>query len=366
MEYYIALGIMLILSWFTTRSETVYSLGVVTSRTKSFKHAFLLLLPLTFLIAFRWNVGVDSFYGNSYTLAYHAAAEGNNFRDFEPGFYLLMRLFSLANIPFFWFLFAQAFFFMLCVTYGINKGSVAPVISILVFFFVQVYFDAYSALRQAMAEALAIVAFAKLGSEAQTKKRDVICLLLFALATTFHMVSILYFAVFLLCRVHFDKKTYISIAVVLTLAYPIIQIVLKYVMQLVMGNRYNLNAFASSYTILAGVILVVCAINYDVITLMNPNAYFYMNVALVGFLLMMNSNALMLPYRVFDAIKVGYIFIVPYAFRSCRRPIDKLVYPILIISLLGLWFYNSFYMQDNVMANYQSVFPVWSTATTLP
>lgn len=366
MEYYIALGIMLVLSWFTTHSEIDYSLGVMTSHTKSFKHAFLLLLPLTFLIAFRWNVGVDSFYGNSYTIAYHAAAEGNNFRDFEPSFYLLMQLFSSTGIPFFWFLFVQAIFFMLCVTYGINKGSVAPVISILVFFFIQVYFDAYSALRQAMAEALAIVAFAKLGSEAQTRKRDIVCLLLFALATTFHMVSILYFAVFLICRVRFDKKTYISIAVVLTLAYPIIQIVLKYAMQLVMGDRYNLNAFASSYTILAGVILVVCAINYDVITEMNPCAYFYMNVALVSFLLMMNSNALMLPFRVFDAIKVGYIFVIPYAFKSCRKPIDKLVYSVVIIGLLGLWFFNSFYLQENVMAHYQSVFPVWDTATTLP
>lgn len=366
MEYYIALGMMLVLSWFTTQNKTDYALGVITSQTKSFRHAFLLLLPLTFLIAFRWNVGVDSFYGNSYTLAYHEAAKGINTRDFELGFYWLARIFASTGVPFFWFLFVQAIFFMFCVTYGINKGSVAPVISVLVFFFLQVYFDAYSALRQAIAEGLAIVAFAKLGSEEESKKRDIVCLVLIALAALFHLISILYFIVYLFCRVHFDKKTYISIAVVATIAYPITQIVLRYAMQLVTGGRYQYSGFASSYAILTGVVLVVCIINYDVIIGMNPRSYFYLNAALIGFILMLNSNALMLPFRVFDAIKVGYLFIIPYAFKSCRKPIDKLVYQLLIVVLLGLWFYSSFYMKDNVMADYNSVFPVWSTATKLP
>lgn len=366
MEYYIALGMMVLLSWFTTQQKNDSELGVVTSHTVSFRHAFVLLLPLTFLIAFRWNVGYDSYYGNSYTLAYHAAAEGDNYRDFEPGFYLLMRLFSSAGIPFFWFLFAQALFFMSCVSYGINKGSIAPVTTILVFFFVQVYFDAFSALRQAIAEGLAIVAFGKIGGEINTRRRNIICLCIFGVAALFHSVALLYFVVYAFCIVRFDKKLYISIFVVGTAAYPVIQAILRYVMQLIVGDKYSFMGFASSYTALAGIILLVCIINYDVIVRMNSNAYFFMNMALVCFLLMMNSNALMLPYRVFDAIKVGYIFIIPYAFRACRRPIDKLVYPVVVIGLLGLWFYNSLYLQDNIMAHYQSVFPVWQTATQLP
>lgn len=366
MEYYIALGIMLVLSGFTAQTKPDYTIGITTRRTKSFGNAFLLLLPLTFLIVFRWNVGYDSAYGQSYTIAYHEAARGINSRNFEPGFYWLARVFASIGVPFFWFLFAQALFFMICVTYGINKGSVAPVVSILIFFFVQVYFDAYSALRQAIAEGLGIVVFAKLGSERQTKERDLICLLLIALATLFHLISMIYFGIFLLGRMRFNKKTYISIAVVGTIAYPIIQVILRYLMQLITGGRYSYSGFAFSYAVLAGVILLVCIINYDIIIEMNHQAYFYANVALINFILMLNSNALMLPFRVFDAIKIGYIFIVPYIFKSCRKPIDKIVYQLIVMGLLGLWFYNSFYMNDNVMTNYQSVFPVWSTATTLP
>ena len=74
---------------------------------KSFLSAFAAMIPLTFVVCFRWNVGIDSAYGRSYSIAYHMAALGENARGFEPGYYILSRVFAAAHVP--WFVFSNAY-----------------------------------------------------------------------------------------------------------------------------------------------------------------------------------------------------------------------------------------------------------------
>ena len=104
MMYYLAAMTATIILCLSHTTPYPLANGAEAKCFRSAGTAFLVLLPLTVLAAFRWNVGVDSLYGGSYWQAYHAAADGLNSRGFELGFYWLMRLFAGAEVPFYWFL----------------------------------------------------------------------------------------------------------------------------------------------------------------------------------------------------------------------------------------------------------------------
>ena len=162
--YYIALLISLCLAAVFGRQQMIRSAelsdGIKVQRLDGFLRAFIVLLPLTLVLVFRWNVGVDSVYGSSYSTTYHLAARNINKMGFELGYYWLSLLFSKLRVPFFWYLFVLGLFYMACISYGIARLSVSPVISILVLLLLQSYFDSFSALRQAMAQGICVIALA--------------------------------------------------------------------------------------------------------------------------------------------------------------------------------------------------------------
>lgn len=364
--YYIAIGLVAVLSYFLSDTTEDYELRVIKTTPKSFASSFIILLPLTFLLLFRWNVGYDSTYGQSYSTAYSASAEGLNIYDFETGFYLLCSFLSKLGIPYFWFLFFLGLVFMLCVTYGIAKASVSPFLSVFVFLFMMVYFDAYAALRQAVVEGIAIAVFADVFTNPRTRKKDITFVLIFLFASLFHTIALIYLLLYAVCCIHIERKTLMIFAVTSVLLYPITQIILKTVMSVAMGDEYSFKGFASSYAIFTLVILVMCINNYDTICAMSPRGSAMVNYSLISFILMFNSGALMLPFRFFDALKIGYIFIVPYVISSTKKQYERVLFYIVIFALIGIWYFNAMYIQKNIFVQYQFVFPEWSTATKLP
>lgn len=364
--YYIAIGMVAVLSHFLSETTEYRELRVFTRTPKSFMSSFIILLPFTFLILFRWDVGADSLYGASYSTSYIAAADGLDLHGFEPGYFLLSSLFSKLSVPFFWFLFFLGLAFMLCVAYGINRASVSPFLSVAVFLFLMVYFDAYSALRQGIVEGIAIVVFANVFTQPRTRKRDIKCIIALLFASLFHSIALIYLVVYFVCCIHIERKTLIIIGVSLVLLFPLTQLVLRTIMNATVGDQYTFAGFASSYAIFTLAILVMCINNHDTICAMFPNGYAAINYAFITFVFMFNSGALMLPFRVFDALKIGYIFIVPYVIRSTKKTEERVLFYFIIFALLGIWFYNAFYLQESAFAKYQFVFPEWSTATRLP
>ena len=91
MIYLVALFASLLLTAQLSSREKI-NIGVNGAYISKPKMMWLCLLPLFLLLAFRWNVGADSVYGSTYTIAYHNAAVGLNSVGkvvFEPGYYLL-------------------------------------------------------------------------------------------------------------------------------------------------------------------------------------------------------------------------------------------------------------------------------------
>lgn len=364
--YYVAIGLVAVLSHFLCNTTEYRELKVFSRTPKSFLASFVILLPFTFLILFRWNVGHDSRYGESYSTAYAAAAQGLNTHGFEEGFFRLCSVFSKLGVPFFWFLFFLGLVFMLCVSYGVSRASVSPLLSVITFLFLMVYFDAYASLRQGIVEGIAIAVFANVFTRPRTRKRDIICISAFLFSSLFHSIALIYLIVYIVCCVHIERKTLITLCVTFVMLYPVTQIILRTLMNVFTDNRYTFAGFASSYAIFTLVILAMCINNYDTICAMSQNGSAIINYSLIAFIFMFNSGALMLPFRFFDALKIGYVFIVPYVIRSTRKTEERVLFYIMIFALLGIWFFNAFYINQSVFADYQFVFPEWGTATRLP
>lgn len=339
---------------------------------KSFLSAFVAMSPLTLVVCFRWDVGIDSAYGRSYSIAYHMAALGENVRGFETGYYILSRLFAGAHAPWFWFLFSLSLLYMVCVSYGIYKASVSPVLSVLGFVFLMTYFDSFSALRQSIAQGICIADMGwwlsrELNQDGEDeRKAEVKFLLIIILASFFHRIAFLYFAMHFICRKAFSKRSVIKACIIGVLLSPIIRIVAVEMLRRFTGGRYVSEGFASSYTLIALVIFTLAVMEQDRMVNVNPHAVYLTNHAMCSLILMLNSSALVLPYRFFDMLKVTYIFTIPLIIKSAQSNAKRFLYFLILSVMIGVWFWNAMYGQENILIRYQTVFSDWERIIRLP
>ncbi|MBQ9761788.1 MAG: EpsG family protein [Oscillospiraceae bacterium] len=365
MYYAISIALTLILC---KKFSTTYSMldYPEARRFKNFRTAFFVLLPLTFVAATRWNVGVDSLYYGSYWTAYQEAAKNNNYREFELLFFWFMQIFSSLKVPYFWFLFVHSLIFMACVSYALYKGSIWTAWSILTFFMLFVYFDCYSSLRQSIAEGICLIAWAKMGADKKSLKKEIQILSLFLLSTLFHSIALINIPIYFICKMRLPKNNYVLFLIFAILLTPAIQVVMKSIMVLIAGSSYEFKGLALINTIMTGVICFICWLFYDQILNLNRNAHVYLNYAACIFILILNSGAMFLPFRVFDMLKIGYVFIIPYILRSMSKRWNKVCMTSLFAIIFGAWFINAFFLQNSFASQYQSALEDWSTITNLP
>lgn len=362
--YAVAMTVTLILCYFNT---TVYTFpnGAEGKCFRNWRTAFLVLLPLTFLAVFRWDVGVDSLYQSSYWHAFHESADGLNNREFEPGFFWLMRFFAELEVPYFWFLFTLSFLFMACTTFAIARGSVWTSWSILVFFLLAVYFDCYSALRQSLAEAICMIGWANLGYRSPSKKKDIEIIVLFLVASMFHQIALLNIPIYIICKIRFSREGMLKFLIAAVILSPVLQAALRFA-TIILASEYSPSGVARINAVLTGLLAVICWYFYDEISAVDENAYMHINMAACFFVLIANSGAMPIPYRVFDMLKIGYMFIIPYLLRGIQNSRIRLCMEVFLLAVFGAWFYNFFFIQNSFAANYQMVFSDWNNIIHLP
>lgn len=362
--YASAMALTCVLAYF---AGTVYRLdhGARVIRLRGAVRAFFVLLPLTLVALLRWNVGVDSLYGGSYWQSYRAAWRGVNSRGFEPGFYAMLRVFSKLRVPFFWFLAVLALLFMACVSVAISRGSVWPVWSLLVFFLLFVYFDSYSALRQSLAEAVSLLGWAQMSAPSRSRRRDARILALFLLAGLFHRIALINIPIYLVCRIRLSQASLLLFLLAGVILSPAIQAVLRAVMRRMAGVGYSFQGVARINALLTGALALACWLSYGGICRLGDSAYMYVNQAVCIFLLILNSGAMYLPFRVFDMLKIGYVLIIPYLLRGIRSGRARLGVALGLLLMLGAWFFNQFFLQDSYVAHYDTVLRHWMF-TSLP
>ena len=380
MIYLVALFASLLLTALLSFRETI-SDGVNDKYISKPRMMWLCLLPLFLLLAFRWNVGMDSLYGSTYSIAYHNAAIGiNGFGKvvFEPGFYLLSKVFATARVPFFWFLFAQAILFFFFIILGTNRGSIAPVWSILTFFCFTVFFDEFSSLRQAMAEGLCFYALSLLLHDGFSRKNTIRYMAIMVLACSFHLISILFIAVYFFTRLNLTRNQCLWICTIGIAANPVLKLVFRIITTFFYGDKYSSIGTGITYVFVAAVIALLCLLRYDDIVRLNDNGKIIINYSIFAFVIMANSSALVLPYRIFDMLKIGYIFVIPYIVVSGRLCVtngskgsilvlskSQFVVCFVLLSVFAFWIARFLFFQHSVFSEYHSVFENWDVYSTL-
>lgn len=366
MVYYaVALTMSLLLA---NSFSTAYGLpgGQRVSVFRSFWSAFLVLLPLTFLAVMRWDVGSDTAYQSSYWRALQAAKEGENILEFELGFYWFLRILALLGSKYYWCLFTHGILFAVLISIAMTRGSMWPIWSVLIYFLMYFYFDSYSSLRQSLAEAMCLIAWAEMLYSPPSGKRDLRILLLFGAGAMFHMTALMNIPLYLICKIRFSRGTLLKITVLALLLTPVFQTVLPILMRLLSPDRYAPVGFARINAAMSFLLFMLCWYFYDDISALDENAYMFANLSLCIFVLFMNSNVLFLPYRIFDMAKINYVFIVPVLLRSIPQKNVRVYMQYLVLAVFGVWFFNAFFVQDNLFSNYQWVLEDWGYYTNLP
>lgn len=338
------------------RKKQIASNHIYKTSFRSYKTAFLAILPFTILAICRWNVGVDSIYGGTYWIAYKNSTYNNNILGFEPLFFFFMKACSTAGISFWGFLAIHAIIFMSCSIYAIKQGSVSVYTSILLFFSLFVYFDSYSSLRQSLSEALCMILTAIMLTEKESKKKDVIAIILLILACGFHYISILYIPIYFLCKMKFSRKGILLASAAAIAAYPLLQKLFSMIMRFFFTEKYSFIGVAQFNLLLSFIVFAVCAIYYDDICNASENGYKIVNHSLIIFMVMLNSGALFLPYRCFDCLKIGYVFIIPVIMKSIRNGKHRFAVAVVFIVMFGYWFVNAFFIQSNAYFEYKTIF----------
>ena len=342
--------------------------GVRTKRFQNLQTVCVVLLPLIFLALFRWNVGADSVYGQSYSDSYHAAADGINKRDFEIGFYWFMRLFAELEIPFFWFLFAHGCLFFGFVVYAIHKGSVWGIWSVALFFLLTVYFDSYSSLRQSLAEAICLVGWAKMGADRNGMRKDISIIALFLVASLFHNTGLMNIPIYLLCKLRFRKREDILIlAIVAIMLTPLLQRILPMLMNyFTPDDKYSTLGLSRINMLVTGLFFFVSWLFYDEISCGSENGFMYANQSLYIFILILNSGAMFLPYRVYDMLKIGYIMIVPQIVSNIKNNKSRFLIGALFAGICVAMYMNFVSQPGSPYSSYQSAFSDWWNIINLP
>lgn len=322
----------------------------------TYKSAFLALLPLTFIAVCRWNVGIDSVYRGTYWTAYQASIQGENIFGFEPLFFLLMKVCATANISFWGFLAIHSLLFMSGVTYAIKRGSISVNTSVLLFFSLFIYFDSYSSLRQSLSEALGMILISIMLTTEEGRKKDIVAIVLLAFACGFHTVSLLYVPIYFICKIRFSKKEMLYVAIASMAAYPLLQKIFTTIMRFFFASKYEFIGVARINLLMSLTIFVVCFMFYNDICDASEYGYKVISIALIVFVIMLNSGALLLPYRCFDCLKVVYVFVVPAIIKSIKNWRCRFVVCLILILIFGYWFINAFFLQDPVYAHYASIF----------
>ena len=233
------------------------------------------------------------------------------------------------------------------------------------------YFDSFSALRQSIAQGICI---ADMGwwldreheDERKKIKDEIIFLLIIVLASFFHRVSLLYFVMHFICRRSYNQISVIRAGVIGLLLSPIMRIAAAEILRRITGGRYVSEGFASSYTIIALVVFILAVIEQDSMVNVNSQAEYLTNHAMCSMILMMNSSALVLPYRFFDMLKITYIFTIPLIIKSASGKVKRWLYFLIISIMIGAWFWNAMYGQENILLQYRTALSDWEMITKLP
>lgn len=361
--YWIALLMTVFISWMLTSRNV--KCGCLQYGKVTFTRIAISFLPLYLVALFRWNVGVDVVYGTGYYFQEYTAIQAGqgNILGYEIGFYLLMEICNALHLNLYLFYcIVTTIFFVLFFKY-LNENSKNIVLSAIIFFASDLYLFTFSTLRQSLGIAFFLYPLSEIinGRKFLKNWKWWACTIT---AISMH-ISILYLVIVLLfSKVRFRKKTVLYITILGCGLSPLIQLFLSKILSFTIyfkkyfGSNEFRTEFTPTYFLIALLIFLPVYFYYDKIIKEGENNYILVNVSAFLVVLMLNSQVLVMPYRIFPLFVPVYLILCSKLVASLNhtRTIRFFVCVYLVIPFLFL-FINQYYIGGGSEAfAYKSIF----------
>ena len=265
------------------------------SQKKTILKIFISLLPIIIVVAVRYDIGFD--YLPVYTNGFIVIGNTGNLHHYtEVPFNLLVKIiFDLSSGNPDWLFIVCSIITFAFVSKALKDQSINVVFSILLIFLTRYYFLTLSIVRQAAAMAIILCSY-KYIKERNPKKY----ILTILLASGFHMTSLVYLPVYLLCRTDWKKKKNIVVLILLIiLAIPSYFFVInhtKYIIRYFMGN-FEIK-FKGIEIVLSGVILFIATLEKKHVEVEKEYFNIYYILGIINFALALFSGFLPAAERV--------------------------------------------------------------------
>lgn len=309
--YIIAMSISICLAWILTSKNVV--IGHIWRGKITPIRITIAFLPLFLLALFRWNVGVDVVYGSGYYYQeYEAISSGlGNILNYEKGFYLLMLICNKLGMNLYLFYCVTTIIFFGFVIYFINRNCKHIAFCILIFVLSDLYLFSFSTLRQSLAIAIFLYPLSEFINKKECFKNwKWWCTT--AIAMSMHTSIIYLLIVLFVSKIRFKKRTLLCIIILGTLLSPVINIIFsKLITYTVYFTKYfGSNEFKSEFTptyfIISLIVFIPVYMNYNRL-IKEKGVYLLINISAFVVFLMLNSQILIMPYRIFPLFVPIYL-----------------------------------------------------------
>lgn len=311
--------------------------------------SWILLLPslsiLVFFSTFRsMSVGRDL--GN-YERHFYEIADGEHL-TWDIGYIWYNKFIGLFTDSFNIFIIITSILILIITYYAILKLSVDPVLSLFFYLTTFTYFMHYSAVRQAIAMAILLLAYVAL-----VKGKYIKALLLGCIAATFHYTAIIVVIVAILFYRRYTIKVWICTFALLIVSIPISSQIRKYVISNFMNSS---NGFYEStplaynkpmlfyYTLL----LLFILLYYDTIMQKAQNT-FLVNVVFITFLFNLFMPWIPNHARITNYFTMFTVFLIPEIILAAKDKHTQIVYTAFFVTVLSAyWFYTLIFWSDSI------------------
>ncbi len=368
--YYLALTLTLLICIIFKNKKRYFNISVYNFKLNktSYFDVVLITLPLILVMVFRWDIGVDVHSGTGYYyVAYNYARLYNaNLYNYENGFYYLLQFFANSGLFIYWFYVCVSLIFMGCICKYISKMSVDFYISFLVFFFSDLYLFAFSTLRQALAIGFMSIVLCYLTEILPFKlldKKNWKILFFTLIALSFHLSTIYIAIVYLTSKIKIKKQTLLKMTCIGILGCPIITYIVKIIMShTIYGIKYTgtneyATEFTASYALVSLMIFLIAYWRYDKLVTKFVYAKLFINCSAFITIIMFNSSALIMAYRVFPSFVPIYMILCAYIVQTFNNKLNKLIVRLACLIPFLMIFINQYYIgKANTLFQYYNIF----------
>lgn len=327
-------------------------------KTSKYKTLFLCssALPFILISGFRFDVGTDYMY--RYTPDFNWMAQGNDPKNIEIGFKLLMRciLFFTNHVQVLFFI--TSLFTLSIIFYMMFKETKNPTVSILIFFFGGYFFNSMNILRQYMAMSLLIVAFYFM-----IKKEIWKWFLCIILATLFHSTAMIFLLSYIPYYFNFDIKKFVMVVVILFLVGILVKPILLMLIEMTRFEVYLRGEYArylqGDFQFIQSLLMMLLSIIYIFIYYKNEDklmnnfkAKGYICLQLLALLFASYTVSMYISTRFVVFFSIFSIFGLSLLWEYVQDKKQK-TYIGLILSCLFLGSFSYLYLKNNV----DEVFP---------